>query len=189
MPTIYPVYIHYGPIIYPLYTNLSGIINITSAGAVDREFVIYFGVRCRTLSPICCRCGVLGFPFAPLELPGAPFGSLWVTLGLPLVPFGSPSGSLWFPLGHPWAPFGSLWATLGPPLAPKARICRQRRLEGILGEAWTSKWSKLMEGLSNIDISEFRSGVRNSSGASGASAKVSQNPHSEPPFHTRRRPG
>ena len=134
--------------------------NITSAGAVDREFVIYFGVRCRTLSPICCRCGVLGFPFAPLEFPGAPFGSLWVTLGLPLVPFGSPSGSLWFPLGHPWAPFGSLWATLGLPLVPKARICRQRRLEGILGEAWTSKWAKLMEGLSNIDMSEFRSGVR-----------------------------
>ena len=105
--------------------------NITSAGAVDREFVI--------LSPICCRCGVLGFPFAPLELPGAPFGSLWVTLGLPLVPFGSPSGSLWFPLGHPWAPFGSLWATLGLPLVPKARICRQRWLEGIVGGAWTSK--------------------------------------------------
>ena len=104
----------------------------------------------RTWLPFCSFGAPWDFFWFPLGHPGAHFGSLWVTLGLPLVPFGPPLGSLWFPLGHPRAPFGSQ----GPDLPPEAAggDCR--------GGRGHEKWSKLMEGLSNIDISEFRSGVR-----------------------------
>ncbi len=76
--------------------------NITSAGAVDRDFVNISGP----------------FGFAWVSL-----GCLWLSwadLGLPLTPFGVPLGSLWpsfgvalAVLGQLWEPFGAPWAVLG----------------------------------------------------------------------------
>ena len=67
-----------------------GLLDITAAWAVHREFFIYFGV---------------------LGLPLLPFGSFWGALGLP---WGA-LGLLWDPLGLPWDALGLIWGALGLP--------------------------------------------------------------------------
>ncbi len=122
-------------------------INITSAGAVDREF---FDIASPPLPPfgiplgqLLASCAPLGCPWAPLEPTlafsgsfGVPFGCLWAS-------FGAPLGQLWAsfaPLGCPWAPFGvprlplgasgQLGRLRGPhrkPMALKYRAWRQNQ--------------------------------------------------------------
>jgi hypothetical protein len=82
--------------------------NITSALAVDREFVY-----------------IVGCPWTPLGCPWAPFGCPWALLrcllgsfSVPLGCFGVPLGSFGVPLGSFGVPLGSFWVpgcSLGGP--------------------------------------------------------------------------
>ena len=74
--------------------------NITSARAVDREFVYIVGC------PFCA----LGLPLGVLW---GPFGATWAALGRLLGPFGIPSVLLGGSVGH----FKSAWCALGALLA------------------------------------------------------------------------
>ena len=84
--------------------------NITSAGAVDREFVNISG-------PFGFPWVCLGCHWPPLARLWAPFRSLWLPLGHPKLPL----AVLWAHLAGLWSRFGALWepvGSLGPPWAP-----------------------------------------------------------------------
>ena len=81
------------------------------AWAVDREFVIYFGLLGLPLPPFGSLCGALGLPWGALRLPWDALGLLWGALGL-----------LWNALGLLWGALGLLWGALGLPWGAVGRL-------------------------------------------------------------------
>ena len=101
--------------------------NITSAGAVDWEFV---NIYCP-----------FGFPWVSLGCLWLPLGQLWVPLGSLWGALGLPLAILWGPFGHLeslWDPFGAPWAALG-------------RLLDLI-KNWTSKCAVCIVKHSNICV-------------------------------------
>ena len=77
-------------------------LQVTAAGAVDREFCVY-------KSPRTSFWDAMGLPWVPVD-------AIWLHLAVlapALVPFGVPWGALGLPLGCLGALLGSLWLPLG----------------------------------------------------------------------------
>ena len=94
-------------LVRPSVLNISYILNyfdiqVTAAGAVDREFCVY-------KSPRTSFWDAMGLPWVPVD-------AIWLHLAVlapALVPFGVPWGALGLPLGCLGTLLGSLWLPLG----------------------------------------------------------------------------
>ncbi len=127
-------------------------INITSAGAVDREFFDIASPPFPHLGSLWANFWLLALLWGALGLPWSPLWPSQAPLGCPLAAFGRPLGPLWAnfgrlsllwgALGLPLGCLGSLWGALGQlgrlrgphrrPMALKYRAWRQNQASGNL---------------------------------------------------------
>ena len=119
--------------------------NITSAWAVDREFLNIYLVPLASLG---CLWDPLGCPWAPLGCPWAPLGCPWAPLGCP-----------WAPFGCPWAPLRCPWTALGCPWGPRGAPWGQIPTNGQILVSNTEKCVKFMKLSSKISFCVFASGL------------------------------